>query len=81
MDSLTLLALNALLTAVLWVPYVLNRFLKVGVWTSIGNPTEADLAKQSDWAKRARSAHANAVENLVVFGALVLVAAELEVAP
>lgn len=59
-------------TAVLWVPYVLNRFATWGVSDTVGYPDSP--RRQSPWAERLINAHANAVENLVVFATLVLIA-------
>jgi len=39
-----------------------------------GNPRPEDPDRQSAWARRARQAHANAAENLVVFAPLALLA-------
>jgi len=61
-----------LLTALLWVPYVLERFVAWGIPDTVGYP--ANPKPQSPWARRLMAAHANAVENLVVFAALVLAA-------
>lgn len=61
-----------LLTALLWVPYVLERFVAWGIPDTVGYP--ANPKPQSPWALRLMAAHANAVENLVVFAALVLAA-------
>jgi uncharacterized MAPEG superfamily protein len=62
----------SLFTAVLWMPYVLNRIAVRGIVATVGYPdTPAPLAP---WAQRLRAAHANAVENLVLFAALVLIA-------
>jgi uncharacterized MAPEG superfamily protein len=61
-----------LLTALLWVPYVLDRFVKWGIPDTVGYPPNPK--PQSPWAQRLMAAHANAVENLVVFAALVLAA-------
>lgn len=66
------LALVALLTALLWMPYILDRFARWGVRDTVGYP--ANPPPQSPWAVRLMRAHANAVENLVVFATLVLVA-------
>lgn len=66
------LALVALLTGLLWVPYILDRFARWGLRDTVGYP--ADPPVQSPWAVRLMRAHANAVENLAVFAALVLVA-------
>ncbi|EPR14784.1 MULTISPECIES: MAPEG family protein [Sphingobium] len=65
----------SIFTALLWVPYVLNRMVVAGIGATVGNPSDPP-APLSPWARRLRAAHANAIENLVVFAALVL-AAEL----
>jgi uncharacterized MAPEG superfamily protein len=62
----------ATLTALIWVPYILNRIAVWGVLDTVGYPENP--RPQSPWARRMIKAHANAVENLVVFAALVLVA-------
>lgn len=66
------LACAAILTGVLWIPYILDRFARWGFADTVGYP--AAPPPQSSWAVRLMRAHANAVENLVVFAALVLVA-------
>lgn len=61
-----------LLTGLLWVPYILNRLVVRGISETAGY---SDHPKpQSPWAQRLMKAHANAVENLVVFAAVVLTA-------
>jgi len=61
-----------LLTALMWVPYILDRMAVRGLVDTVGYP---DSPKpQSLWAKRMMAAHTNAVENLVIFAALVLAA-------
>jgi uncharacterized MAPEG superfamily protein len=60
------------LTGLLWVPYILDRIATWGLIDTVGYP--ADPKPQSPWARRLMRAHQNAVENLVVFAALVLVA-------
>jgi uncharacterized MAPEG superfamily protein len=62
------------LTAVMWMPYVLDRFVKIGIPRTLGNPQPGDAEAQSAWAIRTRRAHANAVENLVVFALLAMLA-------
>jgi len=60
------------LTGILWIPYILDRISVWGLSDAVGyseNPKP-----QSSWATRLMKAHSNAVENLVVFAALVLVA-------
>lgn len=62
-------------TALLWMPYVVNRMMVRGIPATVGYPNDPEpLAR---WAQRLRAAHANAVENLVVFAALVLAAQAL----
>ena len=67
----------AALTGLLWVPYILDRIAVRGLIGAVGYP--ADPKPQSAWAQRLMKAHANAVENLVVFATLVLVAHALGV--
>jgi len=59
------------LTALFWVPYILNRLKEHGVWPALRNP-QPDLRPKAPWAERMMRAHANAVENLVIFAPLVL---------
>ena len=66
------LVLVTALTGVLWIPYILDRVLVWGLMDAVGYP--ANTKPQSLWAQRLMRAHANAVENLVVFAALVLAA-------
>lgn len=66
------LVMTTLMTALLWVPYILNRMREMGIWPAIWNP-HPDPRPQAQWAERLMRAHANAVENLVVFAPLVLV--------
>jgi uncharacterized MAPEG superfamily protein len=66
------LALVAALTAVLWIPYILDRILVWGLLDAVGYPENPK--PQSPWARRLMKAHGNAVENLAVFATLVLVA-------
>jgi uncharacterized MAPEG superfamily protein len=60
------------LTAVMWIPYILDRIAVWGLTDTVGYPESPKL--QSPWARRIKAAHANAVENLVVFATLVLAA-------
>jgi len=60
------------LTGLLWVPYILDRIAVWGLSDTVGYP--ANPKPQSAWAERLMKAHSNAVENLVVFAALVLAA-------
>jgi uncharacterized MAPEG superfamily protein len=67
----------SVLTGLLWVPYILDRIAKWGLTAAVGYPDNPPL--QSPWARRLMKAHVNAVENLVVFAALVLAAHALGV--
>lgn len=71
------LAATVMMTALFWLPYVLDRIAVRGLIGALANPADTD-APQSPWAQRAMRAHANAVENLVVFAALVLSVVVLE---
>lgn len=70
--ELVYLALVTALTGLMWVPYILDRVAVWGLADAVGYPQNPK--PQSIWARRLMKAHANAVENLVVFGVLVLVA-------
>ena len=61
-----------ILTALIWLPYVLDRIAVRGLPDTVGYPENP--RPQSAWAQRMKAAHANAIENLVVFAVLVLVA-------
>lgn len=70
--ELLYLALVTAFTGLLWIPYILDRIAVRGLVDAVGYPEYPK--PQSAWAQRLMKAHANAVENLVVFAALVLVA-------
>lgn len=65
------LTLTALWTSVLWVPHILQRIAEMRPQAALRDPLH-DPIPQPAWAQRSMRAHANAVENLVVFGAVVL---------
>ena len=58
-------------TAVLWVPYIINRIRENGAGPALRNPNH-DERPRAQWADRLMWAHANAVENLVVFAPLAI---------
>lgn len=62
----------AALSAVMWIPYILNTIAVRGLVSAVGYAE--DPAPLAGWAQRMKSAHYNSVENLVVFATLVLVA-------
>jgi uncharacterized MAPEG superfamily protein len=68
------LTLTVLMTALFWVPYVLNRMVVGGLGRTLaGASPEADA--HSVWGQRA----INAVENLAIFVPAVLVAHALNI--
>ena len=73
--ELLYLVLVTVFTALLWVPYILDRIAVRGILGAVGYPDDPE--PQSPWAQRLIKAHANAVENLVVFATLLLCAAAL----
>ena len=66
------------MTALFWVPYVLNRMAMNGLMGTLagGAPDSSTL---STWAQRAGRAHTNAVENLAIFAPVVLTAHVLNI--
>ena len=70
--EMTYLVWVTILTALIWIPYVLDRIAVWGLTDTVGYPEAPKV--QSPWARRMKAAHANAVENLIVFATLVLVA-------
>ncbi len=70
--ELTSLVWVVALSAVMWVPYVLNVIMVRGLVDAVGYPENPK--PMAAWANRMKAAHYNAVENLVVFATLVLVA-------
>jgi uncharacterized MAPEG superfamily protein len=71
------LCLVTAFTGLMWVPYILDRLAVRGLGDAVGYPDNPK--PQSPWAQRLMKAHANAVENLVVFATLVLAAQALGV--
>ena len=71
--ELRYLAYAALLSLVLWIPYVLAEIGTRGLSRAVGYPTGFydDLPA---WAQRCHRAHMNLVENLLPFATLVLIA-------
>ncbi len=69
-SELTSLTWVAALTTVLWIPYILNMIMVRGLADAVGYPE--DPKPLAPWAARMKAAHYNAVENLVVFAAVVL---------
>ena len=70
--ELTYLTWISLFSALMWMPYTLNLISVRGLIAAVSYP--ADPKPLAPWAVRMKQAHANAIENLVVFGVLVLAA-------
>ena len=70
--ELKYLTFVAVLTALMWIPYILNMITVRGLVDAVGYPTNPKPL--ASWAARMKGAHSNAVENLVVFATMVLVA-------
>jgi uncharacterized MAPEG superfamily protein len=70
--ELLYLVLVTTLTALMWIPYILNMIAVRGIADAVGYPDNPKPV--APWAAKMKAAHANAVENLVVFAALVLAA-------
>jgi uncharacterized MAPEG superfamily protein len=70
--ELTWLALTALMTALMWVPYILNTIHVRGLMDALGYPEQPKPLEP--WAERLKKAHYNAIENLPVFATLVIIA-------
>ena len=71
--DLTYLAYTAILTAALWIPYVIAQVMTNGPLapTNYVDPTQRPLPP---WGKRADRTYLNAVESFAPFAALVIVA-------
>ena len=70
--DLEMLAWTAALTILLWLPYICAHIANVGMVEAL--TYRADSEPLPPWAARAKKAHYNAIENLVPFAALVIVA-------
>ena len=75
--ELKYLAMISVFTSLMWMPYILNVIGRNKLSDAVGYP-ESPLA-MAPWAERLKKAHYNAVENLVVFAALVLIANALDI--
>jgi uncharacterized MAPEG superfamily protein len=64
----------ALLSGIVWIPYVLAHIAKVGVKKALSYPDRADMPA---WAGRLKRAHYNLLENMPLFIVAVL-AGELQ---
>lgn len=74
-EELTYLAWITAFTSVMWMPYILNMIMVRGLMDAVGYPENPKPI--APWAQRMQAAHYNAVENLVIFAILVLIANHL----
>ncbi|MGD2119700.1 MAG: MAPEG family protein [Chromatiales bacterium] len=65
------LTLTVLMTALMWVPYIISRLFEQGFARALWDP-QGVTGTRVTWADRMMRAHQNAVENLVIFAPLVL---------
>ena len=65
------LTVTALVTGLLWLPYIGNQLLLMGLWQAV-RISDPAAVERAAWAMRAAAAHRIAVENLVVFAPLAL---------
>ena len=73
------LTLTVLMTALFWLPYILDRIVVRGLITAITGTTAERTDDQSEWAQRAIRAHINAIENLAIMAPAVLIAHVLSI--
>lgn len=71
------LSLTIATTGLLWVPYILQLIVQLGPIKAVWDPTGAH-PHDKDWALRAKKAHYNAIENLVIIAPLILILHTLE---
>jgi uncharacterized MAPEG superfamily protein len=70
--ELEMLVWVATLTLLMWIPYVLSGIINDGLVASL--KWKGDEKPRFMWAERAKRAHYNAIENLIPFAAIVIVA-------
>ncbi len=70
-EELTYLGWLTLITALLWIPYILNMIKVRGLLDAVGYPENPK--PMAPWANRMKAAHYNMIENLVIFGLLALI--------
>ena len=73
------MTLTVLMSALFWVPYILDRLAVRGVWPTLSDRKPEGGGPHSLWAQRAIKAHQNAVENLAIFVPAVLTAHALDI--
>jgi len=69
--ELTKLTWVLVLHMLCWIPYMLNHTMVQGLVNAVGYPDNPKPL--AAWAERAKRAHYNGVENLVIFATIVLI--------
>ncbi len=69
-EELNYLAWLTVITALIWMPYILNMIAVRGLKDAVGYPENPK--PMAPWANRMKAAHYNMIENLVIFGLLIL---------
>ena len=70
------LVLSVGLCGILWVPTVIERVIRIGLTETVGNnPDAKDLP---GWVERLKRTHRNLVDNIVIFGTLILILQSVE---
>ena len=70
------LFLTTLFCGLLWIPYVTERFFRFGIKITCGY--KDNTINIPNWAIRAKSAHLNLIENLPLFGILIIIITYLD---
>ena len=70
------LVLSVGLCGILWVPTVIERVIRIGLTETVGN--NSDTKDLPGWVERLKRTHRNLVDNIVIFGALVLILQSIE---
>ena len=70
------LVLSVGLCGILWVPTVIERVIRIGLTETVGN--NADTKDLPGWVERLKRTHRNLVDNIVIFGTLVLILQSVE---
>ena len=66
------LTMTITMTALMWMPYIINRVIEQGMGQAILDP-QGDKTTRFNWARRMMQAHYNSIENLALFAPLVLI--------
>ncbi len=80
-DSIFWLAIIVTVTGLLWMPYVLIIISRIGLFSalSLAKTPENRVSTMPACVERMKKAHSNAIENLIIFAPLALIANSLEI--